>query len=82
MKNSNFFSVDVVENFDSMFRLYSVRAKLEFGLVRENWRQCIWVLVNDYKHRDSMLNSLLAKENRETSFFIVNKFVKKKLPGT
>ena len=29
------------------------------------------------KHRDSMLNSLLAKENRETSFFIVNKFVKK-----
>ena len=24
-----------------------------------------------------MLNSLLAKENRETSFFIVNKFVKK-----
>ena len=25
-----------------------------------------------------MLNSLLAKENRETSFFIVNKFVKKK----
>lgn len=34
------------------------------------------------KHRDSMLNSLLAKENRETSFFIVNKFVKKKLPGT
>lgn len=30
------------------------------------------------KHRDSMLNSLLAKENRETSFFIVNKFVKKK----
>ena len=47
MKNSNFFSVDVVENFDSMFRLYSVRAKLELGLVRENWRQCIWVLVND-----------------------------------
>ena len=29
------------------------------------------------KHRDSMLNSLLAKENREPSFFIVNKFVKK-----
>lgn len=29
-----------------------------------------------------MLNSLLAKENREPSFFIVNKFVKKKLPGT
>ena len=29
------------------------------------------------KHRDSMLNSLSAKENRETSFFIENKFVKK-----
>lgn len=34
------------------------------------------------KHRDSMLNSLLAKENIEPSFFTVNKFVKKKLPGT